>query len=240
MKVACTVWLGAKGVKASDLSRLSYTKSYNKTHFVHDTYVYGYNEDFFCVMAYKGKKLQMFEVLMEEVVEAMYGYMKVKEDTNFCTFRPYHAIQVELNWDIISKEFIKYVDKREIKGEEKVYGINVYSILRKCIYNISRSNNNFLREDNVLDLRPFRMLWEHKKVLLEHLKKMDEIKKISTIYFFKMQEIEKITNRVFMMAIKYNITFENKILNSILQYLEHIENDENIFFDTFIETYLKK
>ena len=214
---------------------LSYTINYQKRHFIHDTYIYGYNTDSFFIMAYKEKKLQMLEISIEEIVEGMYSYFQIDNDANFCTFRPFHAISVQVDFDKMMKEIMSYAREYKSYKDAKVYGINIYSILEKCILFIAEGKTD--EYDGALDLRVFRMLWEHKKILVNHIKKIKEKKKLDEQIIAQIIEIEQAANKVFLLSMKYNVTYKKEILYKILGYLEEVREKEIIFFKQLITVY---
>lgn len=52
-----------------------------------------------------------------------------------------------------------------------------------------------------MDLRPFRMLWEHKKVLREHIIKfMEETQIDKNDFIVKINDKEEVANKVFQLV----------------------------------------
>ena len=210
---------------------LSYTENYMKKHFIHDTYIYGYSTDLFYIMAYKDNKLQTCEILIEEIVSGIYAYMDVDKDANFCSFRPFHAIHVEIDCMKIKNEIRNYVKGYQLNSDGIISGIGIYDILMCCL----RSKIDSY-EHNKLDLRVFRLLWEHKKVLIDHIKEIINSKNCKEVCIDKMEYIERNANKVFMLAIKYNMIYDKKILYNMLCYIDEMKRGEKVALELFLET----
>ncbi len=210
---------------------LSYSFNYKKEHVIHDSYIYGYNENSFLVMVYKDNKLRLCEVLKQEIVDGMYSYLERDNNTHFCTFRICHNAVIKENANEMLQELINYVTGYEALDSNCVYGIKIYKVLLKCINEIAKGAG---KDGDKLDLRTFRMLWEHKKVLLGHLQKLMELKGYSNCSLQNMVEVEVLANRVFMLAIKYDITCDKRIITAILNGAQEMEKKEKEFLSNLL------
>lgn len=206
---------------------LSYSNHYTVKHVIHDTYIYGYDENFFHIMAYSNRKLQMLTVPMYEILNAMYHGSSQTPNTSFCTFRPYHAVSVQVDYNQILQGLSDFIDENKKYSDNRIYGTHVYDILQKCILSIINDSNH---ERKDLDLRAFRILWEHKKVLNHHIKLI----KINNID--EMDEIERLSHIVFSLSMKYNITYDPSLLSKIIDYLNKIKERENKLIYALIQT----
>ena len=214
---------------------LSYTSNYNERHFIHDTYIYGYSEFSFYIMAYKDKKLQMIEISTEEIVEGMYSCLEMDEDASFCTFRPFHAVKVKLDYNKMKREIINYIGGNGNDDDKQVYGMKCYNTIKNAILAIAEDKNNI--KNQMLDIRVFRMLWEHKKVLINHIEKVNERKKVDEKVIHELLEVENKANIVFLLSLKYNITYQKEILYNILDYIDKIKEKEIIAMKQIINEY---
>lgn len=195
---------------------LSYSASYCKKHYIHDTYIYGYNENEFLVMAYKDKKLQMITVPDEEIVDGVYEAFKNNTNLHFCTFRPFHKQFVNLDKNLFVNNLVGYFKKTDYLQDGYVYGIRVNDALVKSLKLFM--NRTSPRKE--LDLRPFRVLWEHKCSLLESFKVFEDSLSISNDCIELLNDIERTANKTFRLAIKYNMTFKQEYLEKIIGYIE--------------------
>lgn len=190
---------------------LSYTKEYRKVHNKHDTYVYGYSEKDLYVMAYKDLKLQLFCVPTDEIVHGLYATMNRSEDSSFCTFRPRGDVNIQIKYDVTVEKLNEYIQGGNING--KIYGIDTYEVILKCIDASIELCSQGCQSN--IDLRVFRMLWEHKKMINKTLKKLfGDISAFETI-FKEYAELEQQAQLVFYLVMKYNMTRQKKILVNV-------------------------
>jgi hypothetical protein len=211
---------------------LSYSKRYQVKHYIHDTYIYGYEEDKFCVMAQKKGKLQMSKVDSQEIVDGMYGQIEENPSVHFCSFR-FRNVKATINKEKIKQDLKDYLLGIKKTDDDKVYGTAVYQIIRKC--SLARAEGR-KEEGDLFDLRIFRMLWEHKKVMLLHLEKMNELyhDQLSDC-LLKMGEIEHLANKIFLLAMKFTVTKRNDLLCKISDNLQVLEMKEIECYKELVE-----
>jgi len=211
-----------------DEYHLSYTTHYNHEHHLHDTYLYGYEDESFCVMAYKGGKLSKFNVPIWEILTGMYCQMSSNTDVSFCTFRPSHAANEVVNLSQMQKLFCDYYYSNYLgkKITTKIYGISTYDVLMKCI---DKTISDRIKTLNI-DLRPFRLFWEHKKVLKDHIEKIKEYIQLNYNISIMIIEIEKMADIIFKLIIKYSITKNSSLLKRVIIYLMQLRKEEEKFF----------
>ncbi|MDE7418293.1 MAG: hypothetical protein K2N44_18645 [Lachnospiraceae bacterium] len=209
---------------------LSYTTSYGIQHYIHDTYIYGYRDDKFCVMAYSKRKLQLLEIDANEVVEALYCQMTDEPDTKFSTFR-IASSYVSINIDKIKKGIQDFLEKGV--DETNAYGIQTYKVIKECT---KAKVEGRKEEDESLDLRIFRLIWEHKKIFLLHFEKLNELQgdKFKPIVE-KMEEIEHIARLLFMLALKFTVTKKTDILTRLIDILTKLEIKEKACYGEAIQ-----
>lgn len=203
---------------SADEYYLSYTKHYNKDHFMHDSYVYGYDNETFSVMAYQNNKLSEIKVPYQEICEAVYS-------SSFCTFRPNHSIQVNVNLDLIYQEYQDYYNAVFGDGNQEgvVYGINTYDVLADCLKMLINCTD---LERKKIDPRPFRCLWEHKKVMKDRFAMLNEKYRIGYKMISLADELDRIAYTVFMLVLKFNITQDDDQLKGMIQYLTKMKEKE--------------
>lgn len=204
---------------------LSYSGHFQNKHNIHDTYVYGYNADSFCIMAYKGGKLSTFNIPMLELLRALYCNVRVMEDLSFCTFRPNHCAKEIINLKEIKQSLYDYYHSEYLGNMSSTvtYGISVYNILKQCVETaMSKSVSNALR----MDIRPFRLFWEHKKVLKDHILKISETILFDRMVYNMIDEIESQSNIIFKLMIKYRLNNDVHILEKVVNYLWQIKEKE--------------
>lgn len=190
---------------------LSYTDEYMKVHNRHDTYVYGYDETSFYIMAYKDFKLHLFCIPTDEIVNGLYSPLYHFENLSFCTFRPRDDVNVQIKYDVAVEKLNKYIQGGRING--KIYGIDTYKVILKCIdSSIILCEQNCKRD---IDLKVFRMLWEHKKMINNTIKKIGEDINSFEITIKEYDKLEQQAQILLCLVMKYNITGRKKILINI-------------------------
>ncbi len=209
---------------------LSYSEHYKNDHFSHDTYVYGYEIDCFCVMAYKERKLSRFNIPMMELLMALYCHESALDDLSFCTFRPNHAVKEIFSLEKIKLSLSDYYHSEHTgnKNTSLVYGINTYDILLSCV---RKAILNFGTELAYIDLCPFRLFWEHKKVLKDHITKINESIILDDMINGMINDIESKAMIIFKLMIKYSLNNDGHILESVVSYLLQLrEKEEKLIY----------
>ena len=122
-------------------------------------------------------------------------------------------------------------------NEEKinfVFGVDVYTALTEWLS---------LYETEFVDFRSLFGLWDHKKIMLERLRFLEENNYLDTSkqYSHNYEKVEKIANKVRLLVLKYNMVRNKKIICDIIELLNSMKNQEfDILKNTFndLESYL--
>lgn len=212
---------------------LSYSQYYCQEHYIHDAYVYGYKEDSFMVVAYNNKKLMKNIVPVGEIVEGLFCYEDESEAFDFCTFRPNQACYVTIEPEKMIEELELYFHSQNTEKEsEKIYGLAVYDVFISCVKEIISMND---RETIELDMRPFRLLWEHKKILKDHIAKISDMISLSDNLQVQSEEVEKITRRIYMLILKWAFKRDFRLFWRILECLESVKEKEKLLVGDLLE-----
>ncbi len=209
-----------------------------KKYFLHDFLVNGYdiNEKSFIIYGYGEQKIYQktmitFENFKKGVKSVHHG------EELFCFFKTKKNVTFNFDLKRVYDNMLDYIYSRNItcnaetkEKDNKIYGINVYMKL----YNQLKENKEYL------DLRWFRILWEHKKCMKERIAliKRHGVKIV--------QEVENEYSRIvdnheilFRMAMKYTITKDVNLIDAICNnLLQNKVEEENLLKDIIIE--LKK
>lgn len=182
---------------------LSYTDSYKKKHYKHDTYIYGYDDDNFYIVAYSNKRLQKLEVNKKEIVNSVLK-TNINDIDNFCSFRINQAANILIDVKSIINGLHNYCDGESGYDDTSfVYGINVWNVV---IESINSLNERKQFEEKELDLRIMRLIWEHKKSMCYRLEQLNDKEiEISDVILEKLREIEKQAYLAFQLFFKYMI-----------------------------------
>ena len=154
---------------------------YKERHFSHDGLICGYdqNDKTYCMYAYDSnwiyrkfwtpqKNFNAGRIAMQK--KGTFSHicgLKVKGDK--IEFSPNTAIQK-------IKEYLdSSVDKYPFDGEGNVYGIVVHEYIAKYVTKLYNGDIPYER----MDRRVFRLIWEHKKVMLERIEMIEQVLQLS-------------------------------------------------------------
>ena len=198
---------------------LPYTQFYRKKHYRHDTYIYGYSDDHFYSMAYLNDSLQTIKVNQEDISKAFFSSY-LCDNTTFSTFRVNENVRVSCSIDVVLDGLKEYVYKGGVDEEKQLAtGLGVYFIMDKYLEHFIASHSS----QGKIDLKLFRTIWEHKKMLCvkfqgQHLVK-DEVMN-------SLHKCEQDALVVFRMSLRYMISGDTGILNSMRDKLERLRVKE--------------
>lgn len=203
---------------------LSYSNNYMKMHYIHDTYIYGYSDDFFIVSAYSGNKLKRLLVPMVEIVEGIYGALNKVNDLSFCTFRINTKVSVELDMNVISRRISEYLlsTSSEEFDADRVYGVKTYAVIEKYLDKLRMSEDMELK----IDMRVFRFLWEHKRIMKERFSYASNVYPVLKTEAIKMDALENLSSSVFMMMLKYSVTRKRELIELSICRIREIQIEE--------------
>lgn len=206
-----------------------------KKYFLHDFLVNGYdiNEKCFIIYGYGERKIYQKTTISFEDFEK--GIKSVHQGEELlCFFKMKENVTYNFDLKRVYNNMLDYLHScnttcnAEVNEKDsKIYGINVYTKL----YNELKGNTEYL------DLRWFRILWEHKKCMKERISLLKS-------YGVKIvREVEKEYSRIvdnheilFRMAIKYTITRDVKLLTSICDsLLKNKVEEEELLYDIVAE-----
>ncbi len=213
---------------------LSYTDNYYDAHNIHDTYIYGYDEDNFYVMAYSKGHLSRITVDATEILEAVYSRMSSTEDSTFCTFYINESCNIEVDFPMMLNELKNYLmgidNDTYIEGGAS--GINIYKELQQY-------TNYFMTHiyDEILpyDIRIFRELWEHKKIMYDRIELISSSFEIDQNIITSFRSIMDNSKQVFELAMKYKMLNSNSILEKIHIKLSEMEEEEVQLYTQLID-----
>ncbi len=201
---------------------IPYAINYKTKHFKHDTYIFGYEEENFYVMAYINDKLQPGKICEKDLMDAFYS-KDLGEDTSFCSFRINDSVYAEFSYELLIEKIQDYLEgiESDEKYSEAVVGIKIYEevlgYLNKFI------ERGYSKKD--IDLKVFRTIWEHKKMMLYGIRRMSENQSIN---LDKLIICEKEANLLFYLILKYRAKGNKEFLEEAkgkIIYLQHLERE---------------
>lgn len=209
---------------------LTYSKAYRKIHNIHDTYIFGYDDHEFMVMAYKKNKLQRIRVNQNEIISGIYKIWSKDKDIGICTLHVNKLANIDIDLNNIIICMKNYLESKDNSGEvindNNIYGLNIYKLLEK-----------YLTEKKVganVDLRIFRILLEHKKIMRLRIKALIDIYNVNTEFHNEIVEIEHMAESLFNMIIKYLKSYNTNIMERAVLVLKKIEYKERLLLRILI------
>lgn len=210
---------------------------YHERHFGHDGMICGYNREdkTYCIYAYDRnwvyRKFWTPQRCFDRGREAMpklgvggelYG-VRVKQDKiEFSPAAVYEKLREYLN-----SSFENY----PLSGEGNAYGIVVHDYI--AIY-IGKLCDGSIPYDR-MDSRIFRLIWEHKKVMLERIAKAEKTLKMDSEYSRQYENIVSEANTLRMLYASHRMKRRDLILSTLQKRLLRLKENEKNFLTEFTD-----
>ena len=180
-------------------------KAYQKYDHIHDYILIGYEEDniLYSVGYTKTGRYEEFTITFDEYLDSLINSTNSFIDINTCKYHP--EGNFAFNNSNFCQELSDYINSTNSKaiGCNKIYGIKSIEELKSYVFD----------DVSEIDIRYIKILLEHKnlmKLRLEYVYK-DSISDIPEKY----KKVSEEANRMYLLSIKYNITKNKDILESI-------------------------
>ena len=198
---------------------------FHKYHFLHDGLIIGYdqNEKTYSIYAYDYEmKLNVFNMPQICFERAR----KSTERMGFCGFinaiKPM-TVNVELDPQLIKKRLYEYLDppviNNSIEKANIAYGIITHQYIKKYLDLLYNNDSNLI----YFDLKPFKMIFEHKQFMLERIIKIGEYFKMNDSISSKYSQVANKAKLFWNLCLYYNITYDKNKLKKILCLIDEID-----------------
>ncbi len=208
---------------------------YHQRHFWHDGMICGYDREksAYCIYAYDSSWIyrkfwtpqRCFDRAREAVRKAG-GYGEV------CGIR-IKPDQVEFSPKAVYEKLRDYLDssfdKYPVDGRGTARGSIVQAYLAMYIGKLCDGSVPYDRMDN----RVMRMLWEHKKVMQERIRKAEEALALGTAYSQAYQRIVSDANALRMLYASHRVKRRDAVLPTIQKGLLRLKGDEECILTDF-------
>lgn len=198
-----------------DTYYLSCSTNYKKKHFIHQTFIYGFNKDkrqVFISDFYDNSKYERKIVNYDEINKS------IENIDYFITLYKYNDFDYKINFDLLKLSIEDYIN---CKDSLKKFEFSYASYNKDLLYGLDFYNyiiDVFCKKD-FIDIRPFHILYDHKKMMqirLEYLNKLNifDNNKISQI---NVRNNSLINYSIVLrnIVLKYNLTHNNDLLDKI-------------------------
>lgn len=145
---------------------------YRARHFSHDGIICGYDQDekTYCIYAYDSNWVyRKFWTPQRAFNKGRMAMEQQGISFEMCGTKPYGGIVVDFSpktaYDKLAEYLYSDLDIYPFDGEGNVYGIIVHEYVAEYLNQLYRNAIPYDR----MDRRVFRMIWEHKKVMLERI-----------------------------------------------------------------------
>ncbi len=210
---------------------------YKQRHFSHDGMIYGYDDEkgIFNVYAYdKNWLYRGFELPQKNFARALKSAKKLDYVSALAAFKTVENA-VKLQPSHIAYLLKIYLDpnfgEKWLNTEKYFYGIEVCDAL--CLYLTMVEDGRIPYER--IDWRIFRLIWEHKKVMLERMKRIEIMLSKNNDISNEYAKVVKAADDIRMMYAAYVMRRRDALLGVIKTKLIGIKKKEQEILPRFIE-----
>lgn len=208
---------------------LSYSVHYKEDHFIHDTYVYGYDENDFYVLAYYKEHLSRLKVARKEIIQALLSDVPGENtvaNRDFCSIRPAKDKEIRLDKALIKEEVKNFYETEitEPTEDDLICGFGVYTLILEAVKN--------LQNDPFVEMQSIRCLMEHKLMMKRRVIRLFGESDPKVIECIKEldQLIEEI-NLIFKLMMKYKLTRKPELINKIYDRTVALRDGDKAWYD---------
>ncbi len=211
---------------------------YQKRHFYHDGMICGYDQEekTYTLYAYDQNWVcRTFKVSQESFNKGRVEAFKKGVYGHICGIKPKTHHILELEPQVVLEKLREYLDSSLEKyppdEEGDVFGIAVQDYIAMyldCLYKGSIPHER-------MDRRVFRFIWEHKKVMLERLQKMEEALNLDSEISCAYEKIVSEANALRMLYASHMMKRRDSILPGMSARLIKIRQEEEQLLHAFLK-----
>ena len=211
--------------------------SYKKKFYLHDEMIVGYDDTSFILMGYDDKgEISKQKVLYAQLMDALNSNNTKMDEVAWeddIYILKYVNSDYNLNPTLIKNTIRNYLNGEEPAEYNKrfsnslkntVYGVNVYDRVIDYLKLLQESGNLF--EDSIIDNRTFRLIKEHKEVMLERIEMLNRRYGNLDDLLAKYKNTVKLAQLGHFLALKYKIKSEKKELVKLMDIIRQIKEDD--------------
>ena len=213
---------------------LSFTKNYEKEHFIHSTFIYGYDKgrkevyiaDFWSMGKYEKKVVRYDEI-----------NLSMNNDYLINLFKR-HESKYELNKELMKKSFMdyycsqdsfcKYEFSNQPYNKGVIFGLEYYDYM-----------NNNLKRNEYPDIRLYHLIYDH-KILMRN--RLDYLKKLNEYDYDVLQDLSERNEQMITEAlelrncsIRYCFDYSERIYEKILEKTCKLKEMDKSFVKDILE-----
>ena len=210
---------------------------YKKRHFNHGGTICGYNqmEKTFCIYAYNiNWVLKKFWAPQKSFNKGIRSMLKKGVYSSFCAIKPKMDL-VEFSVEKALAGIADYLDSDIIKypedGEGNVRGIVVLEYIAKYVDKLFDGTIPYDR----MDRRVFRLIWEHKKVMLERIEMIEQSLRLNNDISNKYRTLVHDADTMRMLYASHHMKRRDSVLPIIKNKLLKLMDNERELLTLLIE-----
>ena len=210
---------------------------YHKRHFNHDGCICGYNQEdkTFCIYAYDENWIyRKFWTPQKTFSEGRKAEFKKGQYGIICGLRPTED-NIEFNHQRALENIELYLNSTRVPfrkgGDNTRYGIVVHEYLAKYLDKLYDGSIPYER----LDRRIFRLIWEHKKVMLERIEMIEKTLQIDNSISDAYKAVVREADNCRMLYAAYHMKQRNSILPTIQSKLLSLKSQEEILLTELLK-----
>lgn len=210
---------------------------YKERHFNHNGAICGYNQadKTYCIYAYDSNWIyQKFWTSQKSFNAGMKAMFKKKSYGCICGVKPLHN-NVDFSPKTALETIAKYLDSSMEKypkdGEGAVYGIVVHEYIAKYVGKLFDGSIPYER----MDRRVFRLIWEHKKVMLERIQCIEKALGMQPDISKKFAPLVKEADNMRMLYASHHMRRRDSVLPIIQKKLLLLRDEEEKLLKELLE-----
>lgn len=201
---------------------------YKERHFSHDGLICGYdqNDKTYCIYAYDSNWIyQKFWVPQKDFNAGRIAMRKKGTFSSFCGLKV-KGDKIEFSPKIACQKIKEYLDldieKHPFDKEGNAYGLVVHEYIAEYVTKLYSGDIPYER----MDRRVFRLIWEHKKVMLERIKKIEQSLLLSNDISEKYKQLVSVADTMRMLYASHHMKRRDSVLPIIKKKLLNLAGKE--------------
>ena len=201
---------------------------YKERHFSHDGLICGYDQSnkTYCIYAYDSNWIyQKFWTPQKDFNAGRIAMRKKGNFANICGLKVKED-KIDFSPEIAHQKIKEYLDsnleKYPFEGEGNVYGIVVHEYIAEYVSKLYKQDIPYER----MDRRVFRLIWEHKKVMLERIEKIEQSLQLSNDISEKYKHLVSEADAIRMLYASHHMKRRDSVLPIIKRKLLNLMDKE--------------
>lgn len=210
---------------------------YKERHFAHDGLIYGYDnkKKTYLVFAYDNNWVyNKFEVSQKSFNKGRLAMAKLNQSGHICALKAV-SDKIVFEPETVIKNLKEYLNpslEKHPKTEDgTVYGIVVHDYIAMYIDKLYDGSIPYKR----MDRRVFRLIWEHKKVMLERIEKLEEKLHFDSELSMAYKKLVSEADTMRMLYASHFIKRRDTLLPIISKKLLSLKSEEKIILEKLIK-----